>query len=129
MRCEEGGERGQVVKPGRYNLMIDSAEEGISKAGNPILKLFCHVVDGECQDTVIDANCMSLPPWKAAILAKAIGADRQLGPTGKAFYVVNPIELVGAVISVTIKNKTFNDKTQNDVQDDFALVSKPDTPF
>ena len=129
MRCEEGGERGQVVKPGRYNLMIDSAEEGVSKAGNPVLKLSCHVVDGEFQDTVIDANCMSLPPWKAAILAKAIGADRQLSPTGKAFYNIGPTDVAGAVISVTIKNKTFNDKTQNDVQDDFALVSKPDSPF
>ena len=125
MRCEEGGGK-QVVTPGSYHLTIDAAEEGLSKAGKQVLKLYCHIVDGGFQDTTID---MSLPPWKAAILAKAVGADRQQGPTGKAYYEISPVELIGVVVSVTIDNRDFNGSSQNDVQNDFALVSKPDSPF
>lgn len=122
--CAEGGDF-VILKPGRYQLKIEDAAEGTSANGNAIFKIHFRVVSvGEFEGSDFDAR---FPLWKVSILGKAIGCKRVTDPlTKKAGYDVQPMDLIGKALSVTVENRSVQGQkgmvTFNDVQDDWELL-------
>src|SRR6478752_6126368 len=90
---------GGRVKPGRYRVIVDDAENDTSKAGNSMVNLWLRVLDGEYKDAVIiDRLVMS-----EKSLFRVVGFLQALGiPTPKKKFRLNLAMFKGKVLDVDL---------------------------
>lgn len=106
-----------LVEAGKkYDVCIDDAIWGTSQTGNKCLKAKFRVVAGKSCGVEVKK---SLPLWMVNKLAKALGFERHEDADGKGYYDVDPGDLRGKVVAVTMKHREYEGRNYNDMGDDF----------
>ena len=113
--------RGTILAPGWYTLEVTKVEDGVTKTkGEQRSLVSLKVLDGKDHEgndapgVLVFAQFMPAYPGFAVKFCNALGAG--IGKEGKAGIQIDD-NLVGQRLQGYVKNKTYEDRMQNTVED------------